>query len=181
MNKNFMPAMGHLRNTPCTYLEIGVFLGTTAKWVLENILTHPDAHLIGIDPWERKLYPRHEIRNDGVWDNLVKGIDEIGKNPKVRWIKGYSQNVINERYGFSPLTIDAVYIDGEHSTAAVMKDFQLSWPLLKVGGIMIFDDYCSKAPGSSQVKGAIDYIVNRFKEEIDVLFKNRQVGIRRTA
>ena len=36
---------------------------------------------------------------------------------------------------------DIVYIDGWHSAFGAMADGVMSWPLLKVGGVMIFDDY----------------------------------------
>lgn len=181
MYKNFFPAMKHLIGAKCTYLEIGVFQGATARWVLDTILTHPESRLIGIDPWDRNLYTRREIPDDKTWDDIMAGIDNLCNNPKVRMLKGYSQNVINARYGFKNDSIDAVYIDGEHSFAAVVNDFKLSWPLLKIGGVIIFDDYDSKATGSPQVKIAIDGILNALKTDCRVLFKNRQVGIVREA
>jgi hypothetical protein len=36
---------------------------------------------------------------------------------------------------------DLVYVDGSHRAADVLADAVLSWPLLKNGGIMLFDDY----------------------------------------
>ena len=36
---------------------------------------------------------------------------------------------------------DFIYIDSDHSPTAVLADAVLAWPLLKVGGVMIFDDY----------------------------------------
>ncbi len=179
VNKNFLPALRHLIGQPCTYLEVGVFQGTTAKWVLDNILTHPEAKLIGIDPWDVTLYTAREVPCDKTWVSIMNNINEMGKNSKVRWLKGYSWKIINERYGFKADMLDAVYIDGEHTLTAVLKDFTLVWPCLKVGGVIIFDDYESKDKGSQQVKAGVDYLLNHFKNNIEVLFKNRQVGIRR--
>ena len=36
---------------------------------------------------------------------------------------------------------DLVYVDGNHEREAVLLDSTLSWPLLSVGGLMIWDDY----------------------------------------
>lgn len=36
---------------------------------------------------------------------------------------------------------DIVFVDGSHLAADVLSDLVLSWPLLKVGGYMIMDDY----------------------------------------
>ncbi len=35
---------------------------------------------------------------------------------------------------------DFIYIDADHTTVGVLLDAELSWPLLKSGGIMAFDD-----------------------------------------
>lgn len=36
---------------------------------------------------------------------------------------------------------DLIYIDGSHMRVDVMMDAVLAWPLLKAGGVMVFDDY----------------------------------------
>ena len=53
-------------------------------------------------------------------------------------IIGYSQNELkklNKNY------YDFIYIDGDHTNEGVFIDSVLSFPLLKNGGIIIFDDY----------------------------------------
>ena len=36
---------------------------------------------------------------------------------------------------------DLVYVDGSHHSADVQADAVFSWPMINVGGIVIFDDY----------------------------------------
>lgn len=176
MRLNFYPALKHLIGKPAVYLEIGVFAGTTAEWVLNNILTHEDSELIGIDPWERALFSKRDIRNDKEWEALNEKLEELAENPRVNWIRGYSWDVIPLQ-DFKPESIDAVYIDGEHSFDAVIRDFGLVWPLVKKCGVIIFDDYDSKDPGSPEVKIAVDGILGALKDKINIIFINRQVGI----
>jgi predicted O-methyltransferase YrrM len=41
---------------------------------------------------------------------------------------------------------DLIYVDGSHAAHAALEDLVLSWPLLKAGGLLIFDDYRFRAP-----------------------------------
>jgi hypothetical protein len=36
---------------------------------------------------------------------------------------------------------DLIYIDADHHADAALRDAVLAWPMLKAGGLMIFDDY----------------------------------------
>src|SRR5947209_6894232 len=36
---------------------------------------------------------------------------------------------------------DVIYIDGSHRHDDILVDSLLAWPLLRVGGLMMFDDY----------------------------------------
>ncbi|SMF42512.1 Methyltransferase domain-containing protein [Azospirillum oryzae] len=42
---------------------------------------------------------------------------------------------------------DVIYIDGGHSYQEAKADIEAYWPLLRVGGVMIGDDYHEDAPG----------------------------------
>lgn len=44
-------------------------------------------------------------------------------------------------------TADIIYIDADHEFESVISDIRMFWPLLKPGGVMIFDDYQDGWPG----------------------------------
>ena len=71
--KNFYPILKCYIGKPFKYLEIGVFRGTTIKWVLDNIATHNDSQLWGVDPWERSYFSNHDIKDNNEW-NILAGI-----------------------------------------------------------------------------------------------------------
>jgi len=57
-----------------------------------------------------------------------------------RWIKAFimtslefNQKDSSNKYGY-------IYIDGDHSYEGVKKDFELFWPQLEKGGLMVFHD-----------------------------------------
>ena len=109
------------------YLEIGLYEGSSALWMLENILTHPTARMTGLDIFDGRLKERY-----------FANISLSGAADKVTTIIDYSQVALRKL----PLdSFDIVYIDGSHDENDVFEDAALSWRLLKEGGILIFDDY----------------------------------------
>jgi predicted O-methyltransferase YrrM len=148
-------------------LEIGSFEGRSTIWFLENILTHPTSSITCVDPFFRA-----EIRFD-------RNIHASGHSHKVKKIKGRSENVLRT---LRESSFDIVYIDGSHRALNVLMDAVSSWLLLKLGGIIIFDDYGWKAERAPEdgPKTAIDIFLKAFQPHIEILDKNYQVIIRRT-
>ena len=58
---------------------------------------------------------------------------------------------------FSPVTCqkyDIIYIDGSHEARDVLEDAVLAYRLLKIGGLLIFDD-CVHPPTSTEQAVAV--------------------------
>jgi predicted O-methyltransferase YrrM len=191
---NMAPYISEFKDKPTNYLEIGVFIGNTSEWVLKNLLCHKDSRLVGIDLWDQQLAPKPIFDNseegNANWRIVMNNVNRIEKQyaPKVRWIKDYSQNVLPgwQSDNTKNHKFDIVYIDGHHTICSVLRDWVLSWPLLKCGGIMIFDDYGAKS--SPSVRDSVDLILRgldarprilRRTTKYELLFKNNQVGIRK--
>jgi len=171
MNHNFYPALHEFRKHCTVYLEIGLLEGRTAEWMLKNILIQPGSKLIGIDP-------------------VVEPLADLVKNyhNKVQVIQGLSQSVIPARVKsgrWKAESIDIIYIDGDNSPDAIKNDFEMCWYLLKINGVLIFDDYLirDKNTGKSNVgiRDMIDSIINEYSDRLIVIFTNRQLGIRKIA
>lgn len=192
--KNFKQVENELRNKPVSYMEIGVFLGHTAEWMLDNVLINPQAKYYGIDPWEWFKPMHRRFPTEREWKTkMLDRIDMLKAKygEKAHFIKGYSQDVLMNHV-WQKNSIDFIYIDGHHTTISVLRDFALTWRLLKIGGIMAFDDYLQGY--STEVKIAIDCIltglgdrnlkadntINR-NAKFELLWKNYAVGIRKIA
>jgi hypothetical protein len=52
---------------------------------------------------------------------------------------------------------DVIYIDGEHTSSAVLHDAILAYELVKIGGLMIFDDYQGGDKSLMYPKPAVDF------------------------
>lgn len=179
MKRNFYPTLKEFIGKSFIYLEIGVFRGDTTEWISNNIATHPDCLLIGIDPWERSFFNRHDLRSDQDWMDLLNKISKLEEEAKgkIQFIKGYSEKVLLGE-SWKKESIDIIYIDGNHTREYVTRDFNLSWPLLKPNGILIFDDYL--LVNVPEMTPAIDDILGRLPSDTyTLLFKNRQLGIRK--
>lgn len=158
------------------FLQIGVFTGNASRWLLENILTDKASILVDVDPWCGNL--QHESVYD--WSELEAAYDEQVKpyEGKVSKHKAFSQEWLKSH---TELMYDFIYIDGDHLPESVKADAELSWPLLKSGGIMAFDDYEWDHPDGTDKnpKPAIDKFLEEHKDDIDILSKGWQVWIRK--
>lgn len=110
-------------------LEIGSFEGRSTLWLCENILTADDSRIDCLDLFaEDPVYGDYHARFRR---------NTAAHAHKIREYPGYSFDGLRKVEG----EYDIVYIDGWHSAFGALADGVMSWPLLKTGGVMIFDDY----------------------------------------
>ena len=70
---------------------------------------------------------------------------------------------------------DLVYIDGSHQAPDVLSDAILAFQLLRIGGIMIFDDYLwrlepeGRQDSLNMPKPAIDSFINIFQRKLKII------------
>jgi predicted O-methyltransferase YrrM len=65
-----------------------------------------------------------------------------------------------------------LFIDGDHTEAGVERDIRLFFPLVRGGGIVVFDDYSPQFPG---VVGAVSRMIEAHKPERVAYFDNTLV------
>lgn len=147
-------------------LEIGSHEGRSAVWLLQNVLTHPDARLTCVDPWPQ---PEFEGRFDA-------NVEETGRSGQVRKLRGTSHDVLPS---LSPDSMDLIYVDGSHEGRDVLHDAVLSWRLLRRGGMLIFDDYVWRGPCVHPPRPAIDAFLNLWADQLELRHQERQVAIQR--
>jgi hypothetical protein len=74
-----------------------------------------------------------------------------------------------------------IYIDGSHQAVDVLSDAVLSFPLLAIGGYMVFDDYewRSRAPSHARPQIAIDAFLAVYSEELEMIHRGYQIIVAR--
>ena len=162
------------KSIPIRYLEIGAFYGANLISVDKTYGSHPESKLYCIDPWEDYAdYPEYKNKQTSIYDQFIKNIQESGLEDKVIIKRGFSNLQLPT---FEDLFFDIIYIDGNHEPEYVLEDAVLSFRKLKVGGIMIFDDYGWGGPDLT--KRGIDAFMNGYHKRIQVLgMKDSQVFI----
>lgn len=161
---NWHKFLGKFRDKPDLGVEIGSCEGRSSCFFVEHILSHADSRLVCIDPW---VMP-------GTEERFHHNIDVLGCRKKMVIHKTKSDD-----FEFTQVRgASFVYVDGFHSAAAVMKDACRSWPSLRKGGIMIFDDLMWHINDFARVdtpKPAIDAFLAIFEKELNVLHIGSQV------
>jgi predicted O-methyltransferase YrrM len=124
-------------------LEIGSCEGRSALWLMDNVLTDPSCILDCVDPFEGA--GRADSGISATYAPLATALRNFEAN-----IEPYGRKINHRRHRsdvFLPYAAryrepyDFIYIDGSHLASDVLSDSVLSWPLLKPGGVMIWDDY----------------------------------------
>jgi predicted O-methyltransferase YrrM len=152
------------------FLEVGSHEGRSAIWFIENGLDS-NGEITCIDSWICSI--KHEETFDLNIDLCLK----TNLTKKVIKLKGFSYfhlaSLITQKKEF-----DLIYIDGSHKSRDVIIDACLSWNLLKLNGILIFDDYLLLTK-DDYAKPAIDLFVDMFKENIKYLYIGDQLIIQK--
>ena len=163
------------------FLEIGSFEGGSACWLLKNILTGEGSRLTCIDTFDFAGQGSYYLQDEGsesmsIEDRFEFNIKQTGSAHKVRKLVGSSQQVLRA-LPFS--TYDFIYIDGSHKAVNVLEDAVLTWPLLRKGGLLTFDDYEWKGdPDPLNCPGvAINAFLNIFETHYATIHKGYQVTI----
>ena len=156
-------------------LEIGSFEGKSARWLLENILTHSSASITCVDTFLGSEEHTEELKNN-LFQRFQHNMTPF--ESKVIIHKGFSGDVLRTLSG----KYDIVYIDGDHHAPSVLEDAVLAFPLVKYGGIMIFDDYLWTGGGQHEVnnpKVAIDAFLRCYRNKFNILLMGHQVIVQK--
>jgi predicted O-methyltransferase YrrM len=173
-------------------LEVGShYGGSTCIW-LKNFLSD-NGHIICVDPFmvsDPLPLGFSSINEDKKIEELFWNNVDAAKKPEqtVELRKNRSYQELSKMITTHSEKFDLIYIDGHHSSHAVMTDACLSFGLLRPQGILLFDDYFFN--DSIDINGnpmtlidrpkmAIDFFSLLFGVHIEILFINEQYAIRK--
>ncbi len=118
-------------------LEIGSFVGSSACLFLDLL---PQANITCVDPFTGDLHGGEAYNGDVT--TIESRFDAATERfrERVRKIRTRSVPAL-ELLGRERRAYDVIYIDGSHLHDDILIDSLLAWPLLKPGGLMMWDDY----------------------------------------
>ena len=138
-------------------VEIGIFKGHFSNHLLQNSDILQELH--AVDPflgdYDYKDASSNEIATHSQdWTNAVlNNMKQYGC--RFRLHHNFSKNAITD---FENESMDAVFIDAGHQYNDVVEDTKLWVPIVKPGGVIIWDDY-------SRYWRAVVVVVNQFVEQ----------------
>jgi predicted O-methyltransferase YrrM len=154
------------KSPPKRVLEIGSYEGRSACFLFDECASLQE--LTCVDTWEGGAMPDVERRFD--WN--ISCAQSRRVNPvRLRKIKARSSEALPALI-VSKEQFDWVYVDGSHKAPDVLTDAVNAFYLLRVGGVLIFDDYLwSAGPNENLLelpKPAIDAFSNIFHQKLAI-------------
>jgi hypothetical protein len=156
-------------------LEIGSFEGYSSLYFFENF---PNSTVTCVDMWqnneEQKKFDLTKVEI-----NFDKNTQKYKSN-----LKKYKQS--SDQFFKNTKDIinyyDIIYVDGDHYYETVFRDVMNSFKALKVGGIMILDDFIGynfyKKYNENPI-GAIVVFINIYYTKINILKITNQIMIQK--
>lgn len=141
--------LGHLilLARPKLIVELGVFRGTTTRFMLEFLeLNNISCKVVGFDAYEQ--VPLESLLQNE-W--FARAVDEGRFEP----VKGWLPDSLRQWLAQTDEPIDVVLDDATHQYGSVSADLRLLWPRLSQHGYFVADDYSPWWPG-------VRYAVDRF-------------------
>jgi predicted O-methyltransferase YrrM len=167
------------------FLEIGSFEGRSTVWIVENMMEE-GGEIYCIDTWGggeehseedmAAVEARFAHNRQVLMDKYAHRHITRAKGTSIEQLAGWLTPSSAPRSGF-----DFIYIDGSHIAKDVLTDACMAWPLLKTGGIMVFDDYLWGNPRDvlHRPKAAVDAFTTLFAEELEIIHVGYQAVIRK--
>ncbi len=171
---NFSRILAPFKGKPdLKFLQLGVYTGDASVWLMENILTDPSSMLIDVDTWEGSDEEAHNKMDFGQ-------IYVFYLSRMKQYANSYSHMSTTLNFlRYCEDEFDFIYIDADHTAVGVLLDAELSWDLLKPGGIMAFDDYeWSDGKGDAyRPMPGINTFLDRHKDELIIIHKDWQLWV----
>lgn len=168
---------------PKKILEIGSFEGRSACYLIAKCaaLVEGEISITCVDTWEGSIEHRPGAPVAAVMGEVERRFDhntrlalsKAEKSIGLRKLKQNSRDALAGLIAHGALeSFDLIYIDGSHEAPDVLADATMAFPLLRIGGTMIFDDYLwsMQRPGAQDVllmpKPAIDAFMNIYQRKM---------------
>lgn len=161
------------------YLQLGAFTGDASVWMLKNVLTGSGSILFDVDTWAGAHNEPVQQKMD--FEDVFRTYDQKTKKYKARLFKQTTTQEYLLKYNYIK-EYDFIYVDAHHTAASAFLDGELSWPLLKSGGLLAFDDLEWNNPDGVVIhapKLGINMFLDRHEGEYEILARNTQMWLRK--
>jgi hypothetical protein len=165
---------------PSVVIELGCFEGDTTFNVARFLQSQKEYAYFAVDPFQASENLRQEVVDEAKTQFIQNALEY----PRVELLEKPSFQALLELHA-REVKADLIYVDGSHFAKDVLADAVLGFELLKVGGVMLFDDAMSWRYGEAiqdSPKVAVDNFIQCNWDRLKVLEmpNGYQVAIQRT-
>lgn len=163
---------------PRRILEIGSYEGRSTCFLIEECGLVGPVEIACVDTWsggvEHDPQSMHSVE-ERFDHNVALAARNAKHKPVIQKIRRDSKSALLSLAAAGDQSFDLIYVDGSHQAVDVLTDAVLSFHLLRVNGVMIFDDYLwSMEPlGQQDVlnmpKPAIDAFTTIFQRKLRIM------------
>ncbi|MGE3474503.1 MAG: class I SAM-dependent methyltransferase [Rhodospirillaceae bacterium] len=167
------------RYKPQRILEIGSYEGRSACYFIEKFAAQHPIELHCVDSWQGGVEHNANAMSavEKRFDYNVALAQRRAAHPvKLIKHKSLSHPALAKLIVVNPAPVfDVIYIDGSHQAPDVLTDAVMAFQLLRVGGLMVFDDYLwsmedlGKQDSFNMPKPAVDAFINIFQRKMFVV------------
>lgn len=169
---------------PRRILEIGSYEGRSACFFIEQCAAEAPLELHCIDSWEGGIEHQKGAIAEAVMSDVERRFDantlfaasQVPHEVKLVKHKTLSHPALAKLIASGEKSsFDLIYIDGSHQAPDVLADAVLAFPLLRVGGLMAFDDYLwhieplGRQDPLNMPKPGIDAFLNTYQRKMRVV------------
>jgi len=165
----------HVEPPVDAYLEIGVWRGGSLFPIFEHLRPRYCLAVDAYPAYKKQTAEQNRSVGDAVWERWRRDYPDVSGEFEF----AESSVVLPRLAETHSYFFDLIYVDGSHDGDDVLADAVNCWPLLKTGGLMVFDDW-GKIRNADGLRLAVDAFVRLYWYNIFVEFCNWQVGIRKT-
>ena len=165
-------------------LEIGTYVGTS---IIEMLNILPEASATVIDIWDSYYEHDNTNKTDTVVCKKINTKEIFNNNfinskinsSRIKVLHGKSINkllqLLSEHESFN-----LIYVDSSHKCLDVYFDAVISWKLLKIGGILAFDDYLfNRGDILNSPYEAINHFMNTISNDFIILINNYRLFLKK--
>lgn len=153
-------------------IEVGCFEGRSTMWFADKLLQHPHSLLYCIDTWKGgEEVERVKLNYDMqlVERNFTQNVAVHSCYSQIKVIKDSSKNGLSSLFIYTD-AVDFIYLDGSHTQKDTLIDLVMALNLIKVGGIIVIDDYMNNMSTPNALlrpKDAVDFVVKSFDRDVE--------------
>ncbi len=180
LSKKVIPwftALAPWRQAPAEVLEVGSYEGRSAIMFLSYL---PQSRVTCVD-----TFGLEDVTADTDGGQIVEQRFDSNLLPfgeRVIKIKGTAATALDRMRG-ERASYDIIYLDADKQRDGVFALTALAWPLLRVNGILIWDDlrWGGGKADAERPESAIRLFCSAFSRSLSVLHDDRQMIIRKTS